>query len=144
MSRPLRLALIPGSPALLAKNASLDDPIVELRAACRAAVGWLVEPGLPILVRGSGHGAEVARQLIAEAGGVLAGRGFETAVNGLLNQQPLGGQPLGQQPRVVLVVGNGSACRTEKAPGFFDPRAAAYDEALGTALKGPIGSRSRT
>ncbi|WP_207568276.1 hypothetical protein [Nocardioides sp. PD653-B2] len=33
-----------------------------------------------------------------------------------------------------LVVGNGSACRTEKAPGFLDDRAAAFDDALRSAL----------
>lgn len=34
-----------------------------------------------------------------------------------------------------LVVANGSAKRTEKAPGYFDDRAAAFDEALGAALR---------
>ncbi|MEU0935631.1 hypothetical protein [Embleya sp. NPDC005971] len=34
----------------------------------------------------------------------------------------------------LLVVGDGSACRTEKAPGYLDPRAEAYDRALGAAL----------
>lgn len=33
-----------------------------------------------------------------------------------------------------LVVGNGSARRSEKAPGHFDPRAADFDAALGAAL----------
>ncbi len=37
----------------------------------------------------------------------------------------------------MLVVGNGSARRTEKAPGHLDPRAAAFDEALGQALRAP-------
>jgi len=34
-----------------------------------------------------------------------------------------------------LVVANGSAKRTEKAPGHFDERAEAFDEALGAALR---------
>jgi hypothetical protein len=34
-----------------------------------------------------------------------------------------------------LVVANGSAKRTEKAPGHFDERAAGFDEALGEALR---------
>ena len=34
-----------------------------------------------------------------------------------------------------LVVANGSAKRTEKAPGYFDDRAAEFDEALGAALR---------
>lgn len=34
-----------------------------------------------------------------------------------------------------LVVANGSAMRTEKAPGHFDERAAAFDEVIGRALR---------
>ena len=34
------------------------------------------------------------------------------------------------------MVGNGSACRSEKAPGHLDERAAAFDDALGAALVG--------
>ncbi|WP_126641596.1 hypothetical protein [Embleya hyalina] len=34
----------------------------------------------------------------------------------------------------LLVVGDGSACRTEKAPGYLDARAESYDLALATAL----------
>ncbi len=35
----------------------------------------------------------------------------------------------------VLVVGNGSACRTEKAPGFLDERATAFDAHLFSRLR---------
>ena len=35
----------------------------------------------------------------------------------------------------MLVVGNGSARRTEKAPGHLDDRALGFDEALGAALR---------
>ncbi|UMG91169.1 hypothetical protein [Nocardioides sp. TF02-7] len=37
----------------------------------------------------------------------------------------------------VLVVGNGSAKRTEKAPGHLDERAEAFDAAVGAALLAP-------
>jgi hypothetical protein len=36
----------------------------------------------------------------------------------------------------LLVVGDGSACRTEKAPGYLDARAESYDLALAAALAG--------
>ncbi|MEE1926602.1 class III extradiol dioxygenase subunit B-like domain-containing protein [Streptomyces sp. TRM 70351] len=43
----------------------------------------------------------------------------------------------GEERVALLVMGDGSACRTLKAPGYFDERAAAYDaeaaRALGTA-----------
>jgi hypothetical protein len=35
----------------------------------------------------------------------------------------------------LLVVANGSACRSEKAPGHLDERAFAFDEEIGTALR---------
>ncbi|WP_433614202.1 hypothetical protein ACQP2P_07650 [Dactylosporangium sp. CA-139114] len=34
----------------------------------------------------------------------------------------------------LLVLGDGSACRTDKAPGFFDPRAEAFDATVAAAL----------
>lgn len=114
-----RVALIPGVPALLAKNASVADPIAPLRAACLSAVAWLTEPGVPIGVHCQRASLALAEQLIAEVGGVPE-------------------HPVQSTERATdaatLVIGNGSARRTEKAPGFFDPRAAAYDEALAAAL----------
>jgi hypothetical protein len=35
----------------------------------------------------------------------------------------------------VLVMGDGSACRSERAPGYVDARAAAYDGAVAAALR---------
>ena len=46
-----------------------------------------------------------------------------------------GRQPFNdEQPWALLVVGDGSACRTNKAPGYFDPRAEAFDETVAQAL----------
>lgn len=46
------------------------------------------------------------------------------------------GRELAAGPRVaLLVVGNGSACRTEKAPGWFDARAAPFDAAAERAVE---------
>jgi aromatic ring-opening dioxygenase LigB subunit len=36
----------------------------------------------------------------------------------------------------LLVMGDGSACRTVKAPGYLDERAEAYDAAVAAALGG--------
>jgi hypothetical protein len=35
---------------------------------------------------------------------------------------------------VIVAVGDGSACRTERAPGYLDPRAEAFDAAIAAAL----------
>jgi len=42
-----------------------------------------------------------------------------------------------------LVVGNGSACRTERAPGSLDPRAEAFDAELEAALRDVDTARLR-
>ena len=86
-----------------------------------AAVGWL---GADPVVLADPQGERVARALLtqAQAGGAPAtGSG--------------GGVGAGAPPTRVLVVGNGSARRTEKAPGFLDGRATAFDEALGASLR---------
>ncbi|HET6214437.1 MAG TPA: class III extradiol dioxygenase subunit B-like domain-containing protein [Micromonosporaceae bacterium] len=38
------------------------------------------------------------------------------------------------EPTALLVMGDGSACRGEKAPGYDDPRAAPYDASVAAAL----------
>lgn len=38
------------------------------------------------------------------------------------------------EPWALLAMGDGSACRGEKAPGYADPRAEAYDEGVARAL----------
>ncbi|QOC92955.1 class III extradiol dioxygenase subunit B-like domain-containing protein [Micromonospora craniellae] len=46
----------------------------------------------------------------------------------------LGAQLGPNHPWALLVMGDGSASRGEKAPGYADPRAEAYDETVGKAL----------
>ena len=101
-----RVVLVPGVLALLPSYASLDDPVAELRAACLAAVAWL---GPDVTVLADAQGLQIAGHLL------------EATTRS------------GAEPS-YLVVGNGSARRTEKAPGFLDERAAAYDDALRAAL----------
>jgi len=107
-----RVALVPGCLALLPEYASLEDPVGELRAACLAAVAWL---GEDVRVIAGAQGTRVASALLAEVG---------TA-------------PVTSGEAAYLIVGNGSARRTEKAPGHLDPRAAGFDEVLGKALAAP-------
>ncbi|HEX5862062.1 MAG TPA: hypothetical protein VFY58_09480 [Nocardioides sp.] len=117
-----RVVLVPGTLALLPDYASIEDPVTELRTACRAAVRWLAEAG-PVFVLAGDQGRRVAEHLVAEAGG---------------STRP--GSSSGDLPAAdaaVLVVGNGSARRTEKAPGHFDERAAGFDDALGRCLEEP-------
>ncbi len=75
-------------------------------------------PGADPVVLADPQGERVARALLDAAGG------FETVAA----RPP-------RPPAAYLVVGNGSAKRTEKAPGHLDERSHAFDEALGAALR---------
>jgi hypothetical protein len=103
----MRVVCVPGTLALLPEYASLEDPIPELRKAVDEAVAWLLEDG----------GAAV----------LAATPGARRIADHLLGGDRHGG-------RGLLVVANGSATRTEKAPGHFDERAAAFDTEIAEAL----------
>ncbi|WP_017935575.1 hypothetical protein [Nocardioides sp. Iso805N] len=109
----MKIVLIPGCLALLPEHASLRDPVADLRVAVLEAASWL---GDDVEIIATEQGRRVARS-------VLADRQRSTAS--------------ASAGRDVLVVANGSACRTEKAPGFLDGRAEAFDTALGAALREP-------
>ena len=111
-----RVVLVPGVLALLPEYAGLEDPVAELRAACLSAVAWLGSG--PVEILADPQGERVARALLS------AREGFETGLRPSSTTTATS----------YLVVGNGSACRTEKAPGHLDTRAAAYDDALRAAL----------
>lgn len=103
----MRLVIVPSTLALLPEYASLEDPVAELRAAAEGAVDWLLADG-PAAVRGSTASAKrIGSELLGDFRGSGPG---------------------------LLVVANGSATRTEKAPGHLDDRSAAFDAAIGTAL----------
>lgn len=127
----MRIAVIPGCLALLPEHASLRDPVAELRAAALDAVDWLAEDGRGVEVVGTDQGRRVAESLLAAAGvrtGATPGGGVST---GSTSDDGSTGA------RSMLVVVNGSACRTEKAPGFLDERAEGFDALVGAALRGP-------
>ena len=106
-----RVVLVPGALALLPSYAGIEDPVAELRAACLDAVAWLGAD--PRVVAGA-QGARVAAYL-TEASRLA----------------PLAPRPPSDG---VLVVANGSAKRTAKAPGHLDERAVAFDEELRAGL----------
>ncbi|MEQ6901042.1 hypothetical protein [Nocardioides sp. YIM 152588] len=129
------VALVPGVLALLPEYASIEDPVAELRAAALSAVGGL---GPRVLVVASeatgGSGRRVGEALVAAVGAaVVAGAGAgscapDPAMPGSQAHDPA------QGATGVLVIGNGSATRTEKAPGHLDERAESFDDAVRAAL----------
>jgi hypothetical protein len=109
----MRVVVVPGTLALLPEYASTDDPIAELRTAVHEAVAWLVEAGSP--------------------GVLVASPGARRIGDHLLGSMPVA-EPVETVAPGLLVVANGSATRTEKAPGHYDERAAEFDAAIGKAL----------
>jgi hypothetical protein len=159
----VKVALVPGVLALLPAYAGRTDPVAELRAACVAAVEWLgddvtvvADPqGLRVAeALGVSPGLDVARRrgssLLDQRGGGLDG-GFET-VAGATSSTNVGAafstdvgvtSSTSVGASSVLVVANGSARRSEKAPGHLDERAAAYDSELEKALRAGDGEALR-
>ena len=115
-----RVVLVPGTLALLPEYSSIEDPVAELRTACQNAVAWLVQTG-PVMILADAQGRRIGEHLVREAGG-------STRV-------PDSPYDLRESDATVLAVGNGSACRTEKSPGHFDERAAAFDAGLARCLR---------
>ena len=103
-----RVVVVPGVLALLPAYAALADPVADLRAACLAAVARL---GADVTVLGDAQGERVAAYLLEAT------------------------DRSGSEPS-FLVVGNGSARRTEKAPGHLDERAHGFDADLRAWLTG--------
>lgn len=124
-----RAVLVPSALALLPEYAGLVDPVPELRSACDAAVAGLVAAGPRVVgvVAAAPRPDNVARGVTSPAGRRVARH--------LLSRAGWSGELAEAAPEVpLLVVGNGTACRGEKAPGHLDTRAAGFDAALGAAL----------
>jgi hypothetical protein len=93
----MRVVVVPSTLALLPEYASIEDPIATLRTAVLDAVEWLLADG-PAAVRAA---TPAAKQIGAELLEDFRGSGPG-----------------------LLVVANGTATRTEKAPGHLDEREA--------------------
>jgi hypothetical protein len=151
----VKVALVPGVLALLPAYAGRIDPVAELRAACVAAVEWLGEDVAVVAdpqgrrvaeALGVSPGLGVARRqgssLLDQRGGGLDG-GFETVASATSSTNVGGTSSTSVGASSVLVVANGSARRSEKAPGHLHERAGAYDSGLEKALRAGDGEALR-
>lgn len=135
----MRVAFVPSAPFLLP---GLGGGPADLRSACLLAVGTLDGPvtvlgAAPVdgPVRGSvdatpwgAAGTPTPDPLpLALAVGASMLQGREHSLLGVA-----GGEV--ELTGSVLVVADGTATRTEKAPGHFDPRAEAFDVQVSRAL----------
>jgi hypothetical protein len=140
-------AVCPNPPILVPAVASGAAPeLDDLRVACADAVRHLIAAGPDrVVVVGSGpapSGAEVGRPdvpLSLAIGEWLLGAPAQHQV--IEADAPTDvcvqlGRAIAASPDRValLVMGDGSACRGEKSPGYDDPRAEGFDRAVADAL----------
>lgn len=119
--------------------------VTELRAACLAAVGVLLdsEPSEILIVGGAGP-ADRDKPLSVLVGRLLAAQADsrlpveQLLVPAELSTEQclrLGHEAASRGTRTgLLVMGDGSARRSVKAPGYFDERAAAFDASVEQAF----------
>ncbi|GAA2381277.1 class III extradiol dioxygenase subunit B-like domain-containing protein [Dactylosporangium salmoneum] len=124
-------------------NASVDSLIVvgsDTRTVRRAApFGGTLSPWGIDLPVGDPSGEPLPLSLLIGAWLAPGAGSFQSVAADATPQQcaDLGRELAGEADRVaLLVLGDGSACRTEKAPGFFDERAEGFDAAVASALAG--------
>jgi hypothetical protein len=126
----LRVAVVPPVPALLPGYLGRVDPVAELRTACHQAVAWLTDGDVSHPVAVLADPPDEAARLRGVR--VPLGLRVARAVLGGMDARPV--DVPGPLDRRLLVLANGSACRTEKAPGHLDPRSVAFDDRIETAL----------
>jgi hypothetical protein len=125
--------------------ATLDELIVVGAGACTGEVtgSWdwrgfgVASPAEPPADR-LPHALAIGAWLLQRHGGPNDATRFQAISEDLpaADCADLGRALAGGERRVgLLVCGDGSACRTEKAPGYFDPDAPAWDEAALAALR---------
>ena len=100
----------------------------DLRAACRAAVATLA--GYDVVVVGTAQAVGIGRWLLPHAYPHVLDPRLAPA-----GAAALGRTLAGDAAVAMLVMGDGSARRSEQAPGHYDPRAEPYDAAVARALR---------
>ncbi|WP_405094958.1 hypothetical protein [Micromonospora sp. NBC_01412] len=97
----------------------------------RAPSGAIGTDGLPLSLL---MGAWLLNR-VGPRSGPISWRMVSVAYDEPVESCAAGGARIGSdQPWALLVMGDGSACRGTKAPGYDDPRAQAYDDGVARAL----------
>lgn len=142
----VRVAVVPGAPALVGSLVGEVDVLAQLRSRARAAVERTVAGAERVVLicatdrqprhTGPSWGRRVAAQLVGERALDVIEIPWEAP--------PIECADLGRRLVVdavepartaIVVVADGSASRSTKAPGYFDSRAAAFDDLWTTALR---------
>ncbi len=124
-------SLVPGADLLVVVGAG-----PETRDFGADAAGTLRPYGVPVTV-GTGEpvlplSLTIGRWLLGEREAVFQSIAEDASPVACAR---LGAELAARAPRVaLLVMGDGAACRTERAPGYFDPRSAEFDAGAALAL----------
>ncbi len=106
----------------------------ELRAACDEMIAEILNRADQLIICTSQEGVELGEWLVqrSEWRGLV---NVITMANGLPPADTALRECAGaHDSSAMLVMGDGSACRTEKAPGYLDPRALTFDDDIATWL----------
>jgi hypothetical protein len=138
------IVFVPQPLFLLPEYQGRTAPAPDLAAAAVQAVGRLAGAGRLVVVTGDHGGTPNRRPAGARvADELLRGAGIRTRPAELVVPADLppgacrergAALAAGDEPRALLVLADGSARRGEKAPGYVDERAFAYDQAFVTAI----------
>lgn len=141
------IAVVPGPPLLL--PGATGGPVAEvekLRGACLAAIRSVADhrPDRVVLVGGTGPGEtipplseRVGRALLGEAGVLAAVDPVLVSADATTAECVAAGRAMAAADGRLgmLVVGDGSARRSVKAPGYLDDRAGPFDDGAVAALR---------
>lgn len=142
------VAVVPGTPLLLPENVGRVDPVPELRVAARSAVASVAAQADRVVVVTASDvdprhtheplGVRVARTLLTRDPDDLVVVGWDapTDVCRGLGSGLAGAAASGPGRTALVVVADGCATRTEKAPGHLDARSFDVDTAWLKALGG--------
>jgi len=133
----IETVLVLPSPLALLASRSVTDPVAELRAACHAAVRGL-PPGQRVIVLANPVSKANAARGITEP----LGHRVAQSLLGEVEFEPQLALPYAAaallelaEPTTLLVMADGSARRSEKAPGHLHPDAIAFDDRIDSALR---------
>lgn len=136
-----RIGFAPAPPLLVPEVASGAAPeLDDLRAACDEMVLQLLDGCDHLIILAERSAVELGEWLVARSG--WAGETDVISIDPAGSRDRVAQQPIdavvsqinNHQSSALLVMGDGSACRTEKAPGYLDERAKPFDDKLAQYL----------
>lgn len=139
------VAIVPGALLMLPEYVGRVDPMPALRAAARSNVDTVVaQADQSVIVcagdldarhTGPSAGERIGRLLLGERSADVMVVPADASVAECRAAGADLAARLGDAPTALVVVADGSATRTQKAPGHFDERSHAFDDALVAALR---------